>query len=228
MSELPFNPNDPLFLASRSLDERLTDDERRKLAKWLREDVEAARELEELRGADRLVQRWGRSFTDLTSDDVVDFVVAGISKETQVGEEGNLDQLLERFGLAKPEIHWSAFHHGVVGKIKKTSRQKNIYRWTYRISVPLAAAAVLAFAVLVNRDVTTGRKSGIEVAVVNPTVERGPASLKESVDEPVTSVVAFVRTRDEVAPTLGKQTTKGFVVIESSAVEQDFEDAPPI
>jgi len=158
-----FDPNDPLYLFSRGLDENLNDEERSRLDAAMQASVEFASEAEQLRAVARLMRRWaarkaepGEPFTtdawgDSTSKRMRDreTVANATGEESRSAEDlSEVDQVLERWARRTAEIPWEEFTESVMAEIRPAARKGRtagrIVRWT----MPLAAAAVLALAVL--------------------------------------------------------------------------------
>lgn len=139
MNEKPYNPNDPLFLFSRSLDEALSEPDRKRLATAMASDG-FRREAEELAGADRLLKRWAVPAVDLDADSLVFEAIAAAEHD----EVDPIDQVLSRWGRKPVDVDWDRFTATVMARVQPGRRMPAMYRW----ALPLAAAAAVGFAVL--------------------------------------------------------------------------------
>jgi len=136
VNEKPYNPDDPLFLFSRSLDEALNDVDRQCLSEAMALGS-VRREAEEFSAVDRLLKRWALTRADLDAG----FEAAA---PTQREEVDPIDQLLARWGRTPVEVDWDGFTATVMAEVQSGRRMPALYRW----ALPLAAAAAVAFAVV--------------------------------------------------------------------------------
>lgn len=170
MSDRPQQFDELFFLLSRSLDEDLTDGERRRLDAALAESASLRAESDALRAVDRLVRRWGERSIELDWPTHERLIRASVQEDASLAE---VDELVARWGRTEVSCDDAAFVDGVMERIAAESgvrRTLRMPRW-YRIGVPLAAAAAIVFAVTARQwftapspvcDVSYGTSPGIE------------------------------------------------------------------
>jgi len=146
MIEMPYNPDDPLFLASRSLDEELSESERQRLESCHGESEGVRKAAEEIAAVDRLVRRWGRN-QEVETVDHADAVMELVRRRAAGDQESALDDFLEHWGKDQPQVDWSAYSTQVMAEVRAVQQERAGHRWIARFGLPLAAAAVLALAV---------------------------------------------------------------------------------
>ena len=146
MSEAPYNPDDPAFLASRALDEDLTAEERRKLEELLATSKSLRDELEGLRAIDRLVQRWGTPPVECDWDAHAALAAARAAGEDDEQDLRKVDNLLERWRRTPAEVDAEEFTASVMARVAPRTAWSRRRRLIIRLGVPLAAAAALAIA----------------------------------------------------------------------------------
>lgn len=147
MSEASYNPNDPAFLLSRSLDEDLPDHEQRRLDEALASSESLRSEAMQLRAVDRLVTRWGARPAGLDYEHHAALVVAQAAGEEDVEVLRKVDQLIERWGSRGVPYDEEQFTAAVIGKVARETGRTTRRGLVFRLGAPLAAAAAIAFAV---------------------------------------------------------------------------------
>jgi hypothetical protein len=149
MTESSPNPDDPEFLLSRSLDEDLSDEERRRLEKELAASdslQEAQRhyarlnELLRLFAVEKLEVDWDAFAANVEQ--------ASVSVERKTSQNA-LDELLARWARGELDVNWERFTAEVMGRIEQKPSAVPWHRMIFRIGGPLAAAAAIVLAVLV-------------------------------------------------------------------------------
>lgn len=141
MSDTPYQPNDPLFLLSRGLDEPLTAEEQKALDRALENGDLSPDDARDLRAVDALLRRW-KAVSIMTAD-LSASVMARLDEKSEAGDDA-LDDILAALDADEPRIDWNRFHHGVMEKVFLARPQW--VRPLLRIGAPLALAACLAFA----------------------------------------------------------------------------------
>ncbi len=189
MSEQTYNPNDPLFLASRSLDETLCEPDRRRLDDWLAGSESAAQELARLGAVDRLVHQWGQAKVVEGQTNLAKSVLDRISQDAQCEPADSVDGLLEQWGRSQPEIDWNQFSSAVMTKVRAERRRRIVTRLTFRLGAPLAAAA-LVFALTLDFRAPLGTPTAKPLGVVN-IAWKSPAA-RQAVTQTAT-LVSFAR-----------------------------------
>lgn len=221
MSEPTYNPDDPAFLASRSLDEDLPESEQRRLDHSLSVSDSLRREAEQLRVVDQLVKRSGAEEVDIDWDAYADLVVANALAGQDEEGDGKLDDLLERWGSRQPEADSEAFTAAVMARIEPKRRRLRP-NLIYRIGAPLAAAAAVALAVTASFWVRSLHAPVSEV-VIGRLVE----TVASAPSPPRTAVVSF---RREPAEAAAQTATPGISFMAFSAIPAPKEwsdEAPP-
>lgn len=217
MSEKPFNPDEPLFLASRALDEELAESERTRLEALKGSDPQMMNASEELASVDRLVRSLRGAIPEVDDAGMVERVLKGCAG---VDSDEKLDALLRRWAHAPEEVESERFVETVMTKARRRTGQARRMVWTVRLGVPLAAAAAVLFAVWFGGgpapEVTN---DGTVVSVVS----FRPASVSASSTQ---SRVAFVRgTGGERPEPSGGQVGVGWI---GTGVANDGEEEPPL
>jgi len=146
MSEKPYNPDDPGFLISRSLDQDLSDDERRRLDQVLAESESLRAEADRLRAVDRLIKRWGARPVELDWEPHAATVHARVAGGDEDKNLRKLDGLLKLWGERRVSMDGERFTEAVMARVGATRRRSSTYALIFRLAVPLAAAAAVAFA----------------------------------------------------------------------------------
>ena len=147
MSEAPYNPNDPAFLLSRSLDEELSDEEQQRLDKALASSESLRSEAMQLRAVDRLVTRWGARPAKLDFEHHAALVVAQAVDGEDIKTLRKVDQLIKRWGSRGVLHDEERFTAAVVDKVARESMRTTRRGLVLRLGAPLAAAAAIVFAV---------------------------------------------------------------------------------
>lgn len=146
MSDEGYNPDDPLFALSRSLDEELPEDMRQKMEEALAASEALRSEAESLRATDRLVKRWASPPAELDWGRHAALIEAQATGDD--GEEANkLDRLLERWGRTVPSHDEGSFTAAVMAKVRSERRRAVRSSLLFRLGAPLAAAAAVAIAI---------------------------------------------------------------------------------
>jgi len=150
MSDSEYNPHDPLFLLSQSIDGELTPAQRQELDSALAASAELRAEAEQLRTLCDLIQMWGTQDHGLDTENLGDEVTAHLSEveEAESAELAGIDDLLRRWSEAAPEVDWERFHGAVMERIAPARRAVPIWGRVLRLGTPLAAAAAIALAYL--------------------------------------------------------------------------------
>jgi anti-sigma factor RsiW len=146
MSEQPYQPDDPAFLASRALDGDLSEPERQRLEEALATSKELRAEVEQLRKVDQLVKRWGGADVELDWATYGKLVRARAESDADEGDLGRVDQLIERWGRERVEFDEAAFTGAVMARVRSEERRPPRRSLIFRIGAPLAAAAAVAIA----------------------------------------------------------------------------------
>ena len=145
MSEQPYQPDDPAFLASRALDGDLSAKERQRLEEALAASKDLRAEAEQLRNIDRLVKRWGRDSAELDWVTYARLIHARV--EAEDGDLDTVDRLIEHWGREPVEFDERAFTGAVMAAVRSQQHRTPMRSVIFRIGAPLAAAAAVAIAV---------------------------------------------------------------------------------
>lgn len=198
MTDADFNPDDAGLLASRDLDGDLSGDERRRLGDALDASESLRADADAMRRVNELVHRWAAAPAELDWDAYAALIDARCRAGRDAQDRPELDGLLKRWARSDVAHDDEQFTTDVmrrVGAGTVPARKEKRNPWIYRLGVPLAAAAVLAFALIggswMNRDDGT---QGIAPGVV--------AELPLGVTKVPTCIVRFVRESPSEAPEL--------------------------
>lgn len=151
MREPQYNPDDPLFLLSRSLDEDLPEPERSAeggLDKALAASASLRAEAEELRALDRLIMRWAGQPAELDWEHHAALIIAQAEGNEDADGLEKVDRLLEHWGRRSVSLHAEAFTADVMAKVApKRGRiiwSSPLFRLVRLRALAAAAAVVLA------------------------------------------------------------------------------------
>ena len=145
MSEERFNPNDPAFLASRSLDERLSPGEQAVLDEALASSESLRAEVGKLGALKQLIQGWGADDVEVDCENYQTLIHARAHSEEYSEDLDKVDQLLSRWGRKDPCLDADVFTASVMARIHRIEGGRWSRRLIVRVGVPLAAAAALLF-----------------------------------------------------------------------------------
>lgn len=207
MSDSEYNPHDPLFLLSRSIDGDLTPAEQEQLEAALAASAELRAEAEQLRTVCRLIQAWGARAPGVDAEDLGDEVTAHLAESAEDAELAGVDQLLQRWSRPAPEVDWERFQGAVMARIAPEPRAAPLRGRLIRLGTPLAAAAAIALAFIgYLRPWETSPPEQMSVPTVlvqvGPQVETLATGMREDVFQ-----VSFGR--DSVAQTSTKEVRRG-------------------
>ncbi len=155
MSEALYNPDDPAFLISRTLDENLSEQERRRVDDALAESEALRIEERQLRAVDRLVKSWSSRTAQIDWDVHAALICDLAADENGADALRAVDHLLKRWGERSVAFDEQRFAEAVMERVRRdasgdivrgaeagrTSRRG----WIIRLRAPLAAAAVVVF-----------------------------------------------------------------------------------
>ena len=145
MSEKPYNADDPAFLFSRSLNEDLSEAERRRLEEGLASSAGLRAEADELAAVDGLIKRWGAAKVELDWEPH-----AALIQEQAIGQDdglGRIDALLGRWRGKQVDLDWERFTDEVIARVEVEGRPALWRRPLFHFAAPLAAAAAIVLAV---------------------------------------------------------------------------------
>ncbi len=224
MTDTPYNPDDPAFLASRSLDEELSAAERQRLDDAMAASQSLRGEAEGLRAIDGLVKKWGQAEVEPDWAAYAKLIEAKAFAEPDVERDHKLDELLEGWADDRAVIDEKAFTAAVMVKVQAQSRRVWPRGLIFRLGTPLAAAAAVALVVTATLMYRSSPAPHVEVLI------RSRLSAIESPSE--TTRVAIVSFRREPVPGYAPETTSpgiSFMVVGASPLAQDLSnEAPPI
>jgi anti-sigma factor RsiW len=187
MSDEGYNPDDPLFALSRSLDEKLPEGERRRMDEALAASEALRAEAESLRATDRLVKRWASAAPELDWGRHAALIEAQ-APDDDSEELNRLDRLLERWGRTVPPLDEGSFTAAVMARVRSERRRAARSSLLYRIGAPLAAAAAVAIAITGSLWLMPSGEPITHVVYVS-TLSTDPVDE----DRPSVSMVSFVR-----------------------------------
>ncbi len=220
MTDRPHNPNDPAFLFSRSLDEELSEPDRKRLEEALASSEALRAEADQLAAVDRLVKRWGLWKVDLDWENHAKLLSAEAAGEAE--GLGEIDSLIERWGADEVVLNWERFTDAVMAEVTQVRHPQPRRRLIFRLAAPLAAAAAIAIAVTGTFwQVSTVQP--IAVVRIGPEVESGGAGSGSG-----RAVVRFARA--SARPPVGPPPTPGisFISVGSEPMQAWSEECPPL
>ena len=223
MTETPHNPNDPAFLFSRSLDEELSEPDRKRLQDALASSEALRAEADELAAVDRLVKRWALSSAELDWENHAKLLSA-----EAVGEAegfGEIDSLLARWGDEKAALNWEQFTDAVMTQVTRLRHPRPRRRLIYRLAAPLAAAAAIAI-VVTGTFWQVSTVQPIAVVVIGPEVE--PGGMGSGPVGTGRAVIRFARAsiRSPIEPHATPRIS--FISVGSEPMQTWFEEYPPL
>jgi len=224
MIDPPYNPNDPAFLLSRSLDESLTDGEKQKLRATLETSEEFRRLLAELRSVDSLVRHWGARKIEVDESSFVDGVLGRIADEHS-DAFSEVDDVLRSWGERSVRVDEASFVAGVHRRVNESSRERVTSTWIYRIRRPVAVAAALGLVVTAALMYRVSQRPVAEVLIV-----RTHTSFSEGASSDVgeSRVVVFDRSAIADSSMTRNSGRTALMVIGADADDEDVIDAPPL
>jgi hypothetical protein len=218
MTELPFNPYDPAYLFSRSLDEPISPEEQEILARAVSRNPGLAKELDSLRQVSDVVRRWSLRSDSQGITDLNDRVISVI-KGGDAFQEAKLDHVLARWKTTEPVFDDQAFTRTVMQAVGRSHRLAGTRRWVLRIGMPLAAAASIMLALVGVRWFESHEP--VSVVWIGP---RGRVEDEPTGEVQITRLVQFDRTTVAEATV---HTSVTVISVGSSAWEPQ-EDVPPL
>ena len=224
MTDCQYNANDPEFLASRSLDEDLSESDRKRLSEALEASEDLRCEAEKLRSVDQLVKRWGGEEVELDWNAHSELAVAKAMAERDEETGGKLDDLLQRWGYARVELDEEAFTQAVMAKVRPQESRPPRRSLLFRLRTPLAAAAALAIAVTAAYWARSLPSPRVVVTIrhSDTMVESSPASTRPS-------IVSFNREPIETLTPKPGRPGISFMDIGAGAAPEEWQDeAPPL
>jgi hypothetical protein len=218
-----YNPDDPAFLISRSLDDDLPEAERRRLDEALAQSESLRSEATKFEAVDRLVQRWGRRSVELDWRSHAALTQAGAAEGT--GETGSrkIDDLLRRWGGRSDEVEAVDLTVGVLAKIRGERRLATPLRYLLRIGLPLAAAAAIILTVTTTTWFAPAPQPICRIAI-------GPSSRTTMGVAPEAAsavVVSFARSTEALAASPTAPSI-GFMTIGVEPIGAGSEESAPL
>ncbi len=166
MSDDLYNPTDPLFLLSRSLDEPLTDEDRLRLNEFMQSGAASRVDAQRFLSLNRLLRDWKSQNSILFDRELPDRVLAAIRANPMVeNRDDSLEDLLSQWRKESPAIDWVRFQSDVMCEIRREERFSKSRRLVFRMGVPLAAAAAIAFAFLIPRQTSIVPRESIRAEI---------------------------------------------------------------
>lgn len=162
--ETPYNPDDPAFLLSRSLDEELSEPERQRLEDALARSQTLRADAGQFRALHRLMKRWGRQPADIDFAHHAALIAAQTADEDSEALR-NVDRLLARWGSRRVALDEGKFVDAVMSRVLPHPTRALRTRLIFRLAVPLAAAAAVAVALTTGVWFTPGAKPRCHVAI---------------------------------------------------------------
>jgi len=235
MCEPEYNPDDPLFLFSRSLDEAPQDQER-SAASRLHEVLDMSpsprAEAEELRALYRLIARWARQPVELDWDNHAALIQARIEHGTDADRLEQIDRLIERWGRETAPLHGDVFTEDVMARLAPKRGRITWPGRVLRLGVPLAAAAAVALVVFGMMWFTPAPEPFVRV-VYEPWSSGSAGSIKPEDghrDSGRTSrvVVSYARTLDDEEMAMRAPSEVSLGAVGSGSPGTWTEELPPI
>lgn len=146
MSDAPYNPSEPLFLLSRSVDERLTEDEQRRLNEALNASAALRQEAEAMRKVAGLIGRWSKEPVELDWRHHAALIASRTDADDE-DELGRMDALLQRWGARMPAYDADTLTARVMAGIQSRAPRRTRSSLIFRLAAPLSAAAAIALVV---------------------------------------------------------------------------------
>ncbi|MGD2108753.1 MAG: hypothetical protein PVI86_05115 [Phycisphaerae bacterium] len=147
MSETPYNPDDPAFLLSRSLDEELSAAERARLDQAMGSSASLRGQADRLRRLDGWLKRWGEYPVELDWKHHAALTRSRVESDADAEQLEEVDGLLERWANRDVSIDEASFTAAVMAGVHKERRTRSWHGVVFRLGVPLAAAAAVVLAV---------------------------------------------------------------------------------
>jgi len=147
MSIESYNPSDPEFMASRSLNEELSKDEQRLLDETLASSDALRAEADYLRKVDALVKSMAEDKVELDWHTYTRLVQARVAEEHDALRDKRLDTLLAEWSGPGVEVDQEAFAAAVMAQVEARGSRARPRNLLFRVGLPLAAAALLALSV---------------------------------------------------------------------------------
>jgi len=222
MTDCRYNPDDPEFLASRSLDEDLSESDRKRLREALEASEALRREAEKLRTLDKLVKRWGGEEVELDWNAHAELAVAKAMAERDEETGGKLDHLLQCWGDKRVEIDEEAFTQAVMARVRPQKTRQPRRNLVFRLRAPLAAAAALAIAVTAAYWARSLPSPRVLVSIGHkaPMVGSSPAPTRPS-------IVSFSREPIEMLASRTERVGISFMDIGAGAAPEEWQDETP-
>jgi len=225
MTDAPYNADDPGFLLSRSLDERLSEGDRLRLDEALAADANLADEASALRRTDALLKRIGREAVGVDASVFEATIAARVAEaaEERAADLEGVDDVLGRWAKQSPTYDEQALATSVMLEVRRSKVSPFWQRTVGRVGVPIAIAASILFAVTLPLWVPFLAKP---VAVVQYGAMVSGNGGRERVVE--SSVVVFVTAASGDAADCADRTSVAFLSVGSEPVDEASEEVPPI
>lgn len=224
MTNTPYNPNDPEFLASRRLDEDLSDSEGKGLRAFEAGSPESARFVRDMHGVHNLIGQWGSRRVEVDESAFVEGVLGRIADD-QAEETAGIDVALQSWRAQGVAVDEGAFVAQVTQRLEGVGSPSRGDSVTYRILRPLALAAVIGLAITALMWFQRGPLPVSTVSIQRSYVEAGAGDA--GVDQP-SRVVVFDRTALADARESRQSGRTSIIVIGTEAYEGDAADVPPL
>ncbi len=228
MSDVPYNPDDPTFLLSRSLDEELTKTEQQKLDHALASSEAFRTEADRLRHLNQLINRWGAKPVALDWEHHAALTEAQLIGTGDADKLVKVDQLLGQWASQTVSIDEEAFTTAVLARVRAEQKTKPWHQVIFRLGVPLAAAAAVAFAVTAILWHRPDSRSALTIEIGPPLVMVTPSDHSADRREPV---VTFGQEEDpqEVTAVSSARTSSGvsFIAIGATRISIGAASVPP-
>lgn len=228
MSETPYNPDDPAFLLSRSLDEKLSEEEQEALDRALASSETLRAEAARLRSLDRLVKRWGNRPIELDWEHYSALTEAQLVHDGDADKLRQVDLMLDKWASQTVSIDAEAFTTAVMAGVRAERKAKSWHRVVFRLGVPLAAAAAVVFAVTGTLWLKPDSGSECRIEIGYAQHMGAPSDGSADLPEPVV-VFGQVAGSQKVASASSARTSSGvsFIAIGASRIRVGAADLPP-
>lgn len=225
MTDDTYNPQDPAFLASRSLDEVLSDADAERLQAWLQASPQAERMFEEWRTVDAAVKQRCGDVVEVDETAFVESVLGRIAEQHDHTDEA-LDAALRTWRDDRVELDDAAYVDKVRSRLGARDNRTAYRPFLHSIRRPLAAAAVVALILTGGWWLAFSSRPVVEVSFERMAAHTN-TSIRETAHARTDRVVIFDRTTPTPTARPPSEPGVAFAVIGIDDPGEAF-NAPPL